>query len=72
MRERVDPWSFISKGEYLERQKLAREAAQNAGLKAIQVRTGKFSAADLNKGITPDGMIDSVAELPQWWQQNMI
>ncbi len=47
------------------------EAAQQAGLKAIQVRTGKFSEADLSSGITPDAILDSVATLPEWWQENM-
>lgn len=47
------------------------EASQQAGLKAIQVRTGKFSEADLELGITPDVILDSVADLPKWWQLNM-
>ena len=47
------------------------EASQQAGLKAIQVRTGKFSASDLDLGITPDAILDSVADLPHWWQSNM-
>jgi HAD superfamily hydrolase (TIGR01458 family) len=47
------------------------EAAQHAGLKAIQVRTGKFSQSDLELGITPDVILDSVAALPEWWQSNM-
>jgi len=47
------------------------EAAQHAGLKAIQVRTGKFSESDLASGITPDVILDSVATLPEWWQSNM-
>jgi len=47
------------------------EAAQHAGLKAILVRTGKFSESDLTSGITPDAILDSVAALPEWWQDNM-
>ncbi len=47
------------------------EASQNAGLKAILVRTGKFSKADLESGITPDAILDSVAALPEWWQKYM-
>jgi phospholysine phosphohistidine inorganic pyrophosphate phosphatase len=47
------------------------EASQHAGLKAIQVRTGKFSESDLELGITPDVILDSVAALPEWWQSNM-
>jgi len=48
------------------------EAAQHAGLKAIQVRTGKFSESDLDSGISPDVLLDSVASLPEWWQSNMM
>ena len=47
MRERVDPWSFISKGEYLERQKLAREAAQNAGLDGLVFFSKGGAAVDM-------------------------
>ncbi len=47
------------------------EASQQAGLKAIQVRTGKFSDTDLELGITPDEVLDSIAALPEWWQSNM-
>ena len=48
------------------------EAAQNAGIKAIQVRTGKFTEIDLTYGITPDAILDSIADLPSWWQQHMV
>ena len=48
------------------------EAAQHAGLKAIQVRTGKFSESDLDLGISPDVLLNSVASLPEWWQSNMM
>ena len=47
------------------------EASQQAGLKAILVRTGKFTERDLEAGITPDAILDSVVALPGWWQQNM-
>ncbi len=47
------------------------EASQQAGLKAILVRTGKFSRSDLESGITPDAVLDSIASLPEWWQSNM-
>lgn len=45
--------------------------AQNAGLKALQVRTGKFRETDLQQGIKPDDIIDSIADLPQWWDQHI-
>jgi phospholysine phosphohistidine inorganic pyrophosphate phosphatase len=41
--------------------------AQKAGLKGVVVKTGKFRPANLEQGITPDGMIDSLADLPSWW-----
>ena len=47
------------------------EAAQKAGLKAILVRTGKFTPRDLELGIKPKAIIDSVADLPDWWQTHM-
>jgi HAD superfamily hydrolase (TIGR01458 family) len=41
--------------------------AQEAGLRGVLVRTGKFNPADLDAGITPDAVLDSVADLPTWW-----
>jgi phospholysine phosphohistidine inorganic pyrophosphate phosphatase len=38
--------------------------AQAAGLWAVLVRTGKFTEADLARGITPDAILNSVADLP--------
>lgn len=46
------------------------EAAQHAGLKAVQVKTGKFSETDLESGITPDAILESVQQLPEWWLTN--
>jgi phospholysine phosphohistidine inorganic pyrophosphate phosphatase len=37
--------------------------AQQAGLKGVLVRTGKFREADLQSGIKPDGVMDSIADL---------
>jgi len=45
--------------------------AQQAGLKAMQVRTGKFQPSDLQQDITPDAIIDSIADLPAWWTQHI-
>lgn len=44
------------------------EAAQFAGIRAILVKTGKFKTEDLQSGINPDAVIQSIAELPEWWQ----
>lgn len=46
------------------------EAAQQTGLRAILVRTGKFTESDLDSGIEPDAVLGSIAKLPGWWQEN--
>lgn len=43
------------------------DAAQRCGIRGIQVRTGKFREADLNAGITPWVVLESIAQLPEWW-----
>ena len=43
------------------------EAAQRVGLTAVLVRTGKFRAEDLDSGIRPDAVLDSVADFPGWY-----
>ena len=47
------------------------EASQNAGLTAILVKTGKFADTDLDTGIKPDAVLESIAQLPAWWHNNM-
>ncbi|MGD8316481.1 MAG: TIGR01458 family HAD-type hydrolase [Myxococcales bacterium] len=44
--------------------------AQRAGLKGVLVRTGKFRPRDLEGDVEPDAVLDSIAELPGWWEQN--
>ena len=39
--------------------------AQELGMKAILVRTGKFKHTDLDKPIYPDLVVDSIAEVPK-------
>ena len=41
--------------------------AQDAGITGVLVRTGKFRAADLEEDVKPDAVLDSVADLPAWW-----
>lgn len=41
--------------------------AQAAGIHGVLVKTGKFRKADLEQGISPYAVIDSIAELPGWW-----
>lgn len=41
--------------------------AQQAGIPAVLVRTGKFRPADLAGPIKPYAVIDSIADLPAWY-----
>lgn len=41
------------------------EGAQNAGLRGVLVRTGKFRAQDLAGAIRPEAVIDSIADIAQ-------
>ncbi len=46
--------------------------AQSAGIKAVQVRTGKFTAADLDHPrVAPDARIESIADLPAMLPQGL-
>jgi len=42
--------------------------AQSAGISGLLVRTGKFQESDLEGDIEPVAVLDSVADLPGWWQ----
>jgi len=42
--------------------------AQQAGMAGMLVRTGKYRPADLAGDIRPDAVLDSIADLPGWWQ----
>lgn len=42
--------------------------AQAAGIRGILVRTGKYRASDLDLGIRPAVVLDSFADLPDWWR----
>jgi HAD superfamily hydrolase (TIGR01458 family) len=42
--------------------------AQAAGLAGVLVRTGKFRSGDLGGVVNPDAILDSVADLPRWWE----
>jgi phospholysine phosphohistidine inorganic pyrophosphate phosphatase len=46
------------------------QGAQKAGLRAMLVRTGKFRPEDLDSSIDPDAVVDSVVDLPKWWQEH--
>jgi len=47
------------------------DAAQRCGIRGIQVRTGKYRPLDLEGGIKPFAVLDSIADLPSWWQQRL-
>jgi HAD superfamily hydrolase (TIGR01458 family) len=42
------------------------DGAQQTGMWGILVRTGKFRESDLDSGIDPDVILDSIAQLPDW------
>jgi phospholysine phosphohistidine inorganic pyrophosphate phosphatase len=44
------------------------QGAQKAGVSAILVKTGKYRQQDLASDIKPDVILDSIADLPEWWQ----
>lgn len=44
------------------------DAAQQCDIAGLLVRTGKFRPPDLLQGIAPYAILDSVADLPAWWQ----
>ena len=46
------------------------DGAQRAGIPGLLVRTGKFRPADLDGQIRPTGVIDSIADLPDWWERH--
>jgi len=43
--------------------------AQAAGLKGALVKTGKFHPGDLEGTVRPDAVLDSIADLPSWWNR---
>ena len=46
------------------------EGAQLAGLSGVLVCTGKFSPSDLSGNVSPDAVLDSIADLPRWWVEH--
>ena len=46
--------------------------AQAHGMKTVLVRTGKFRPDAVERGrIRPDGIVSSIAQLPEWLEQNV-
>lgn len=56
----VDPSECVMIGDDIEGDVAG---AQNAGIYAILVQTGKFSEQDLKKGIVPDLLVESIAKM---------
>jgi HAD superfamily hydrolase (TIGR01458 family) len=46
--------------------------AQKAGIKGVLVKTGKFRSQDLQHEPKPDAVLDSIADLPQWWSEQLV
>jgi phospholysine phosphohistidine inorganic pyrophosphate phosphatase len=46
--------------------------AQAAGMQGALVRTGKYRPADLEAETKPDAVIGSIADLPDWWERNVV
>jgi HAD superfamily hydrolase (TIGR01458 family) len=47
------------------------DGARNAGIRGLLVKTGKFRESDLDSSIEIDGLLDSFADLPAWWEENV-
>jgi HAD superfamily hydrolase (TIGR01458 family) len=46
--------------------------AQRYGMRTVLVRTGKFRPDELeDTGVLPDGIVSSIAQLPEWLEQNL-
>lgn len=48
------------------------EGAQKLGIRGLLVKTGKFRTEDLTCGIQPAAVLESFADLPQWWQNHAV
>jgi len=46
--------------------------AQRHGMRTVLVRTGKFRPDEVeDSGVVPDGIVSSIAQLPDWLEQNL-
>jgi phospholysine phosphohistidine inorganic pyrophosphate phosphatase len=46
--------------------------AQAAGMKGVLVKTGKFRQVDLEAIVKADAVLESVAQIPKWWEASEI
>ncbi len=42
--------------------------SRQLGLRGVLLRTGKFRPSDLEGGIAPDAVLNSIRDLPDWWE----
>ncbi len=47
------------------------DGAQKIGLRGLLVRTGKFRPSDLERNVSPFAVLNSIADLPAWWEANV-
>ena len=46
--------------------------AQRHGMRTVLVRTGKFRPDEVERsGVVPDGIVSSLAQLPDWLERNL-
>ena len=45
------------------------DGAQKVGMRGVLVKTGKYRDGDLERGVVPEAVLASLAELPDWWQR---
>ncbi len=63
---RVEPGETVMIGDDIQ---VDVGGAQQAGLKGMLVKTGKFRPRDLTGDVHPDAVLDSIADLPSWWER---
>jgi HAD superfamily hydrolase (TIGR01458 family) len=45
--------------------------AQESGLRGLLVRTGKYRPSDLEGEVRPEAILDSIRDLPAWWERHL-
>ena len=46
------------------------EGAQKVGIRGVLVKTGKYRDGDLERGVTPEAVLLSLAAFPGWWRSS--
>lgn len=44
--------------------------AQEAGMRGVLVKTGKYRQGDMTSGVRADAVLESIVQLPGWWRWN--